>query len=273
MLPVVCLCSTIASGQNILNGGLEPAGAVTTCSDAPKASFNANMGNVMEVSEVPKIYQATATCGIGAPAQGNAFTVLKYQLPLGNILNFRLDAPLTVGQLYKIAIQYHTVAGTPPTGGFRYGYAKDSASFDSSSGFRPQIQNTAWLKDTLLFTPTQAWKFIFIELLSLQGNAFDLYVDDLVLLKGTNGIAETAASAGISVYPNPARGSATISLGEGVQLPCNMQLVDLAGRTLMQQTLTDRNTTIRTADLAAGMYFVRMTGKDEKTYTTRLIAG
>ncbi len=275
ILPVVCALSTVATGQTILNGSLEPGGAVTTCSDAPKASFNNNMGNVWDASELPNIYQATATCGIGAPADGNGFTVLKYRLfpgNLGNLLTFKLNGPLTVGQQYKIAIQYRTITGTPPTGGFRYGYCKDSASFDSSGGFRSAIQNTAWLKDTLVFTPTQAWKYIYIEALSLQGNNFDLHVDNLVLLKTTNGVTETSASTEVNIYPNPAHGDANISLGEGIQLPCTMQLTDLAGRTLQQQTITDRTTTIKTGGLAAGMYIVHLTGKDEKTYTTRLMA-
>jgi hypothetical protein len=275
MLPVVCLCSTIATGQTILNGSLEPGGAVTTCADAPKASFNNFMGNVWDASELPNIYQGTATCGIGAPADGNGFTVLKYRLfpgNLGNLLTFKLNGPLSIGQQYKIAIQYRTIAGTPPTGGLRYGYCKDSASFDSSCGTRGQIQNTNWVADTLVFTPTQAWKYIFIEALSLQGNNFDLHIDNLVLLKSTNGVVETSAPAEVNIYPNPAHGDVNVSLGEGIQLPCKMQLTDLTGRILQQQTITDRTTTMKTEGLAAGMYIVHLTGKDEKTYTTRLIA-
>ena len=70
------------------------------------------------------------------------------------------------------------------------------------------------------------------------------------------GIADSEAQPAAILYPNPARGSFTVSgLPEGETL---LTVTDLAGRTLLRQTISGPSATIDAATLPAGSYLVTL---------------
>ena len=70
------------------------------------------------------------------------------------------------------------------------------------------------------------------------------------------GIADSEAQPAAVLYPNPARGSFTVSgLPEGETL---LTVTDLAGRTLLRQTIPGPSATIDVATLPAGSYLVTL---------------
>lgn len=70
------------------------------------------------------------------------------------------------------------------------------------------------------------------------------------------GIAGSEAQPAAVLYPNPARGSFTVSgLPEGETL---LTVTDLAGRTLLRQTISGPSATIDAATLPAGSYLVTL---------------
>ena len=70
------------------------------------------------------------------------------------------------------------------------------------------------------------------------------------------GIADSEAQPAAILYPNPARGSFTVSgLPEGETL---LTVSDLAGRTLLRQTISGPSATIDAATLPAGSYLVTL---------------
>ena len=79
-------------------------------------------------------------------------------------------------------------------------------------------------------------------------------------LTTTTGIADVDNSA-ISLYPNPASNMVEVS-AQGVEGRATVAIVDLNGRTLMQQEGNAASYRFDVSGLAAGAYFVRMTGEN-----------
>ena len=87
-----------------------------------------------------------------------------------------------------------------------------------------------------------------------------MMIDDLRIGEGEVGIDEVVASA-VSVSPNPATGMVTVR-AEGIEGRVNVEIVDLNGRTVMQQQGNAASYRFDVSNLAAGAYFVRLTGEN-----------
>lgn len=95
----------------------------------------------------------------------------------------------------------------------------------------------------------------------------NLYVSDRlnrrirkVTYDNCDGLAvnEIAASNNLSVYPNPASSTLTISSGEKMQA---ISVLDISGRILMEGKAGGKRATIDVSHLDAGIYFVRVGGQ------------
>lgn len=62
----------------------------------------------------------------------------------------------------------------------------------------------------------------------------------------------------LKIYPNPARGSIHVELERGTVKPVRVQLFDMAGRVMMDQTTNKDNFTINTSALKPGVYALRI---------------
>ena len=98
------------------------------------------------------------------------------------------------------------------------------------------------------------------------GNA--LFFDDIAIVAGTQGIAEVKNNA-ISVSPNPATSMVEID-ATGIEGQATVSIVDLNGRTLMQQQGNAAAYRFDVSTLPAGAYFVRLTS-DNTTAVQKLI--
>ena len=87
-----------------------------------------------------------------------------------------------------------------------------------------------------------------------------MMIDDLRIGEGEVGINDVMASA-VSVSPNPATGMVTVR-AEGIEGRVNVEIVDLNGRTVMQQQGNAASYRFDVSNLAAGAYFVRLTGEN-----------
>ncbi|MEJ5265065.1 MAG: T9SS type A sorting domain-containing protein [Bacteroidales bacterium] len=76
------------------------------------------------------------------------------------------------------------------------------------------------------------------------------------------------AVAGIKVYPNPVFNHLTLELPVVTQ--ANVEIRDIAGRTLKQHTFSGSRITLTTTDLKPGIYFIKVKMQTE-TYTQKII--
>jgi hypothetical protein len=88
---------------------------------------------------------------------------------------------------------------------------------------------------------------------------------------GLNNIdLKSMESVDVRIYPNPTTGTFTITLNGSTSSPTNqLQITDLAGRVVHQQTLTQKSEVIN-QNFSAGVYFVRV-GDGERSFTEKLI--
>jgi hypothetical protein len=70
------------------------------------------------------------------------------------------------------------------------------------------------------------------------------------------------------VYPNPAKEKIII---EGVHKGVNMQLVDMLGRTIVNETATNEIEQINVIALVPGTYMLRLTSEDTSVLTVKIV--
>lgn len=272
----VSICYTDVSAQQFVNGGLEPAnGTLLTCSSITESDYNTNMGGSFVLADGVELNNAG--CNEGTPVEGSYFVKMIYDVisnPSPNTLIFKLDQPLTPNQQYSFTINYKIPTGlATTTGTLVYGYAKDSVSTDSISGSVSPITNEDWEKDTLTFTPTEPWQFIWVRVSALMGDPFELHVDDLEMLNGGTSISQVEKSSNLSIQPNPFRGSTVLKLTNDVSIPYDVEVLDITGKqVLLEKNLNQRSLKINLEDMPKGMYLLRLTDGDHKKQMLQLIA-
>src|SRR5690606_18965122 len=90
-------------------------------------------------------------------------------------------------------------------------------------------------------------------------------VDENGLLSDTNTPAATASASMVSLFPNPA--SSFINLQFTRPFSGNIQVMDMSGRLLQQQSVDLTNTVIlNIGDLPDGMYWVRLNDQATGAY-------
>ncbi|CAN5259735.1 hypothetical protein BH09BAC1_BH09BAC1_29270 [soil metagenome] len=72
----------------------------------------------------------------------------------------------------------------------------------------------------------------------------------------TTGIKEVASVFQLQIYPNPVQGAATIRFSNAGAQTYNLQLADLSGRTVWQQTDNTGEVALSTNGLSAGLYIL-----------------
>ena len=85
------------------------------------------------------------------------------------------------------------------------------------------------------------------------------------------GIARTAdGGRAFTLSPNPAKGRVTVTVGEGVALPCVLTLRDEAGRELLRHRMEERVLNLPTRGLMPGLYLATVESPQGST-TQRLV--
>ena len=87
------------------------------------------------------------------------------------------------------------------------------------------------------------------------------------------GIAEVPTTASCRLYPNPAKGSTTVSV-TGISGKVRIAVLDLSGREVLGETMecsADCEKTLDIEGLAEGAYFVRITSEAGAPMVKKLI--
>lgn len=261
------------AAQQFINGSFEPAGSITPCVDNPVATYNSNMGGNWAVGSAANMQIANASCSTGSAVDGSYFGVVKYDVPSGNKIIFKLDKAMKAGTAYSFTINYKVPVGIPPAiSSLYFGYGKDSVSSDSLSGYTDPITTETWIKDTFSFTPQNAWQYVWIELSALGGDPYTVHVDDLKMLNVPEGIEEVENGNGFTIWPNPGNGVATLTMDASITLPCRVEVYDVTGRVLLTQDhLRDRKASINITGASSGMFFVKLTDGRQQVHTSKLL--
>ncbi len=98
---------------------------------------------------------------------------------------------------------------------------------------------------------------------------FYLDIDDIKIAQEGVGI-DVAENNAVSVYPNPATSVVTVS-AEGVEGAVDVQLVDLNGRVVMQQSGNAQGLTLDVSGLSKGVYFVRLSSDSVNTVSKLVV--
>ena len=123
------------------------------------------------------------------------------------------------------------------------------------------------------------------EMTGLEGaTSYDVFVlnrcSDAILSGVTDGQRVTFTTAvgidaveeaALMLYPNPASGSVTLSLG-GFEGQVCVQVVDMNGRTLATTYTSDSQTALDVSSLQPGAYFLRVTGSSQTAVRKLIIA-
>ena len=167
------------------------------------------------------------------------------------LISPELDIPAAGS--YKVSFYY---TGDSESESFRIMAStgsNDLASFTEVADFPETAEEWTLVSATL----PAGTKYVAID---YYGNyQYYLYVDDITI-SDNSGIGDVD-SGKLSIYPNPASGMVVVS-AEGVEGDAVVSIVDLNGRTVMQQNGSGRDFHFDVSALSRGAYFVRMTGEN-----------
>lgn len=75
---------------------------------------------------------------------------------------------------------------------------------------------------------------------------------------------QTAEAAEFTVYPNPAQDKVTVSVSGNVRDNAQVEIIDMSGRTVARQNISDGTAEINISDLQKGVYIVKYAGNVKK---------
>jgi hypothetical protein len=88
---------------------------------------------------------------------------------------------------------------------------------------------------------------------------------------GTSGINETGISLSVSAYPNPTTNYLNLKIENFELSTLNFQLLDMQGKLLQTQKVTDKETQIDLSNYVPSTYFVRIINKSQSIKEFKII--
>jgi hypothetical protein len=89
--------------------------------------------------------------------------------------------------------------------------------------------------------------------------------------KLTSAVSSASTVSEIQVFPNPTDGNLTVFIPEIPEGAVTFQLFDVLGRSMLTQTLTDRNTVINLSQLARGIYSYQLISNEVILKSDKLV--
>ena len=157
--------------------------------------------------------------------------------------------------------------------GFEVQVSTDGTAFRTLGFVSSQSPNSTQAR-TYKYTDTESGKFgtRYYRLHQVDLDGKDSYSPTRAV--SFEGVATDAVA--LSVYPNPFLDTDKVSLNFGTDVPngvAQVQLIDMVGRTVRQQSLAISNASLDLGDLSSlrsGMYLARITMPDGSTQSVRL---
>ncbi len=113
-----------------------------------------------------------------------------------------------------------------------------------------------WRRDTVdlgQFDGTSA----LIRFTSINDNGDNLYIDNINVAPGPQGMSQLASKSNISIYPNPAR--TTLTIASNLPLHANLEVFNISGMSVLRQSIGGKRTfSIRVSDWQPGVYIVKV---------------
>lgn len=75
----------------------------------------------------------------------------------------------------------------------------------------------------------------------------------------------------MSIYPNPAIESVSIKVENQDISELKYSFMDVNGSLIFEERITNSQTTIQFKELSAGVYFLKVSGENDKTKTFKII--
>jgi hypothetical protein len=75
---------------------------------------------------------------------------------------------------------------------------------------------------------------------------------------------QNAEDAEFTVYPNPAEDKVTVTVSGNVRDNAQVEIIDMAGRTVARQNIAEATATINVSNLQQGVYIVKYAGNVKK---------
>ena len=102
-----------------------------------------------------------------------------------------------------------------------------------------------------------------IKIAFVKNGTYQMAMDDIrVLSSGTDNVDDVVLSSEIEIYPNPANDFVTIKTHNNIG--DLITISDISGRTLITEEVTADDIQINIADLAKGLYIIKVGNKSEK---------
>lgn len=164
---------------------------------------------------------------------------------------------LPEGTTYHVKFQY---VGTSTNGTESFTVLTSStdnqiSSFTNEIGYNDEVGASAWEEfDAVIPAGT---KYIAINYNSIW--QYRMAVDDIIIEAGV-GINDVE-NVNLTLSPNPASNTVKVS-ANGIEGTVNVAIVDLNGRTIMEQNGNAQSFTFDVTNVARGAYFVRLTGEN-----------
>lgn len=161
--------------------------------------------------------------------------------------------------IYTIATRVNTEEGgtTQGEGKFHEGELVELTAISN-----PGYVFTHWSENDTLVTTDSVYSFTAMDTRTLKAN-FEL----------ETGTGLTAQNAGVAIYPNPANQHLTVSIETHLLHNSNTQIeiINLYGQQVLQQTLLQDKTTLDTSQIPAGSYIYRLTDGGKLFATGKII--
>jgi len=178
--------------------------------------------------------------------------------------DWMISPALSVTETYSINFWARAMTTDYGKERFKIGYSTTTNDISAFTFIQPGNYvevDSIWTEFTYSF-PVGA-KYIALNCVS--NDAFILFLDDVTIQTGGGvGITETASNK-VSIYPNPVNDVLNVNAA-GFD---KVEIVNFLGQVVYSNQVTATNFQINTADLTAGVYFVRLSG--ENTITKKFV--
>jgi hypothetical protein len=174
-----------------------------------------------------------------------------------------------------LAVQYSTDCGTTWTQLYKKGgatLASAPTTTNSSTGWTP-TSSSQWRTDNItLPAGVLGQASVMFAFENISDWADWLYIDNInITANSTTGISSNNALSSISVYPNPAHNSISINTLENTS---SVSVTDIIGQTVVAEQKVNGAQQVQTIDianLANGVYFIKVNSTDSQTKIIRFI--
>jgi hypothetical protein len=142
------------------------------------------------------------------------------------------------------------------------------------TGFFTSGEQATWKKfeASVNYTSSEAPDTMNIVVLSSDTSIFEpgstLYLDDLYIDKPL-GLSETIREIDFKIFPNPAEGY--IYINSDIETSLNISIINSIGNTVLRIPSYSNGNKIDLSVYNSGIYFVRITTKDQSIFTQKLI--